>query len=80
LSLPLPPPFRDAAAGHVTPTGEPVRRLTGTILGHLGAEYVPVHPTLVVEIEADPTITSFTNRLRPRVHRLRPDQPADQLG
>jgi ATP-dependent DNA ligase len=80
LSLPLPPPFRDAAARHVTPTGEPVRRLPGTILGHPGAEYLPVLPTLVVEIEADPTITSFANRLRPRVHRLRPDQQPDQLG
>lgn len=78
LSLPLPPPFRDAAGRQVAATGEPVRRLPGTVLGHLGAEYLPVHPGLVVEIEAEPTISSFANRTRPRVHRLRPDlRPGD---
>jgi ATP-dependent DNA ligase len=78
LSLPLPPSFRDSAARHVMATGEPIRRLPGTVLGHQGAEYLPVHPRLVVEVEAEPTITTFTNRTRPRVHRLRPElHPAD---
>jgi ATP-dependent DNA ligase len=79
LSLPLPPKFRDAAGLHVVPTGEPVRHLHGTVFGHQGAEYLPVRPTLVVEAEGDPTIVSFTNRTRPRIHRLRPDLRPDQV-
>ena len=78
LSLPLPPAFRDEAAGLVTPTGEPRRRLPTTVLGQQGSEYVPVHPTLVVEAEAEATVASFTARLRPRIHRFRTDlTPAD---
>ena len=79
LSLPLPPAFRDQAGDHTMPTGEPVSRLPGTVLGHPGAEYLPVHPTLVVEAEADPTIFTFSNRTRPRVHRLRPDLHPEQI-
>ena len=78
LSLPLPPTFRDEAAHLVTPTGEPRRRLPTTVLGHEGSEYVPVHPTLVVEAEAEATVMTFTARLRPRIHRFRTDLiPAD---
>jgi ATP-dependent DNA ligase len=78
VSLPLPPPFRDAAGRKVAATGEPVRRLPDAAPGHLGAEYLPVHASLVVEVEAEPAISSFANRARPRVHRLRPDlRPAD---
>jgi hypothetical protein len=72
LSLPLPPAFRDEAARHVHPTGEPRRRMPTTVLGHDGTEYLPVHPTLTVEAEAEATVVTFTARLRPRVHRLRP--------
>ncbi len=78
LSLPLSPALRDAAARHVMATGEPVRRLPGAVLGHQGAEYLPVRPNLVVEVEAEPTISTFSNRTRPRVHRLRPElDPGD---
>jgi ATP-dependent DNA ligase len=73
LSLPLSPTLRDEAAGQVTPTGEPRRRLPTTVLGQQGAEYTPVHPTLVVEAEAEATVTTFTARLRPRIHRFRVD-------
>jgi len=73
LSLPLPPAFRDEAAQHVRPTDEPRRRLPTAVLGHEGTLYQPVHPTLVVEVEADATVMTFTARLRPRVHRLRTD-------
>ncbi|MBB4911497.1 ATP-dependent DNA ligase [Actinophytocola algeriensis] len=73
LSLPLPPMFRDEAARYVTPTGEPRRRLPTTVLGQEGSEYVPVHPTLVVEAEAEATVMTFTARLRPRIHRFRTD-------
>lgn len=37
-----------------------------------GTEYLPVHPDLVVEVEAESSVGSFTNRLRPRVYRVRP--------
>ena len=78
LSLPLPPAFRDEAAGLVVPTGEPRRRLPTTVLGQEGSEYVPVHPTLVVEAEAEAAVMTFTARLRPRIHRFRTDlTPAD---
>lgn len=73
LSLPLPPSFRDIVADQVSSTGEPLRRLPGAILGHPGTEYQPVHPTLVVEAEAEPTVETFSARLRPRVRRIRPD-------
>ncbi|HEX2131797.1 MAG TPA: hypothetical protein VHH15_09550, partial [Actinophytocola sp.] len=78
LSLPLPPALRDSAAPLVTPSDEPRRRLPGAVLGQRGTEYQPVHPTLVVEVEAEATVFAFTARLRPRVHRIRPDlTPAD---
>ncbi len=80
LSLPLAPAFRDEAAGLVIPTGEPRRRLPTTVLGHEGSEYVPVHPTLVVEAEAEATVTTFTARLRPRIHRFRTDLTAADLA
>lgn len=79
LSLPLPPAFRDEAARHVRPTGEPQRRLPTAVLGHEGTLYQPVHPTLVVEVEADATVLTFTARLRPRVHRLRTDLTAEDV-
>jgi ATP dependent DNA ligase-like protein len=77
LSLPLPPSFRDLVAEYVSSTGEPLRRLPGAILGHPGTEYQPVHPHLVVEAEAEPTVATFSARLRPRVHRIRPDLTPD---
>jgi hypothetical protein len=43
------------------------------VLGHPGTEYEPVQPTLVVEVETEPTVETFSGRLRPRVHRIRPD-------
>lgn len=72
LSLPLPPAVRDVAARHVESTGEPRQRLPG-VLGSAGTQYQPVHPSLVVEAETEATVMTFTARLRPRVHRLRPD-------
>jgi ATP-dependent DNA ligase len=78
LSLPLPPAMRDIAAPLVRSTGEPRRRLPGAVLGQQGTEYQPVHPTLVVEVEAEATVLTFNARLRPRVHRVRTDlTPAD---
>lgn len=79
LSLPLPPSLRDEAAARVTPTGEPRTRLPGSVMGHQGGEYQPVHATLVVEAEAEATVMSFNGRLRPRIHRLRPDVTVDEI-
>lgn len=73
LSLPLPPTFRDLVGEQVSATGEPPRRLPSAILEHPGTEYQPVHAHLVVEVEAEPTVETFSARLRPRVHRIRPD-------
>jgi ATP-dependent DNA ligase len=81
LSLPLSPAFRDEAAAHVQPTDEPRRRMPNFIMGNEGAEYQPVRPTLVVEVEADATVMTFSQRLRPRIHRFRPDlTPEDVVG
>lgn len=78
LSLPLSAPLRDETANHVEPTDEPRRRLPGFATGTEGTEYQPVHPTLVVEAEAEAAVMTFNARLRPRIHRLRPDlTPAD---
>lgn len=79
LSLPLPPALRDEAAARVTPTGEPRTRLPGSVMGHQGGEYQPVHATLVVEAEAEAIVMSFSGRLRPRIHRLRPDVTVDEI-
>lgn len=73
LSLPLSPALRDLIAQQISITGEPPQRLPGAVLGHPGTEYQPVHPQLVVEAEAEPTVQTFSVRLRPRVHRIRPD-------
>ena len=78
LSLPLPPALRNATAPLLEPTGEARRRLPG-VLGSDGTEYQPVHPTLVVEVEAEATVVSFNARLRPRIHRLRTDLTPDEL-
>jgi ATP-dependent DNA ligase len=80
LSLPLSPGLRAAITGNLTSTGEPRRQLPGGILGQEGTEYQPVQPTLVVEVETEPTVSTFNNRLRPRVHRLRLDLTVDDLS
>jgi hypothetical protein len=67
------------AAGLIESTGEPPRQLLD-ILGHSGTDYQPVHPTLVVEAETEPTVTTFNNRLRPRVHRLRTDLTVEDIN
>jgi hypothetical protein len=68
---------RREIAALVHPTDEPRGRLAST-MGAEGAEYQPVHPTPVVEAEADATVMTFSACLRPRIHRLRTDlTPAD---
>lgn len=80
LSLPLPPLLSPQLGARVKPTGEPPMRVSTALFGRGPTEYHPVAPELVVEIEAEPAITRFANRLRPRVHRLRPDLNATELG
>jgi hypothetical protein len=79
LSLPLAPTLRAAAGDHITTSGQPRTQLPGGILGQPGTEYQPVNPTLIVEAETEPTVTTFNNRLRPRIHRLRPDLTMDDI-
>jgi ATP-dependent DNA ligase len=74
LSHPLPTTLRAQARPHLYLTGEPpVRVSTGQFGGRGETEYKPVHPTLVVEVEAEGSVLAFASRLRPTVHRLRPD-------
>ncbi len=73
LSLPLAPALRAQVGGHVTVTGDPPVRVSTGVFGHGHTLYQPVLPELVVEVEAEVSVESFTNRLRPRVHRVRPD-------
>ncbi len=79
LSLPLSPSFRDEIASRVRATDEPRQRMPAFAMGGEGAEYQPVLPTLVVEAEADAAVTTFTARLRPRIHRLRPDLTPEDI-
>ncbi|WP_434445321.1 hypothetical protein [Lentzea sp. E54] len=74
LSQPLSPALRAEAGPHLDITGEPPARVSTGQFGSRGeTEYKPVHPTLVVEVEAEGSVHAFTNRLRPTVYRLRPD-------
>jgi ATP-dependent DNA ligase len=78
LSLPLAPPLRYQIGRRVRLTGEPGRQISGAF-GQGRAEYRPVRPELVVEVEAEASVATFTSRLRPRVHRPRPDLTAADL-
>lgn len=73
LSLPLSPQLRDTAGAYVTSIGEPMARVSSGVFGRPSTEYQPVRPELVVEIEAEAAVVDFGSRLRPRVHRLRPE-------
>jgi ATP-dependent DNA ligase len=79
LALPLDARLRDQAAGHLTATDEPPIRLSAGVFGRGRTEYQPVHPTLIVEAETEASVESFSSRLRPRVHRLRPDLTVEDL-
>lgn len=74
LSLPLAPSMQGQAGPHLTFTDEPPARVsTGQFGSRSDTEYKPVHPTLIVEVEAEGSVHAFSNRLHPTVHRLRPD-------
>lgn len=79
LALPLDARLRAQVAGHLTATGEPPTRLSAGVFGRGRTEYQPVHPTLIVEAEAESSVESFSSRLRPRVHRLRLDLTVEDL-
>ncbi|MFI5606862.1 hypothetical protein [Amycolatopsis sp. NPDC051903] len=71
LSMPLTSALRDQVGAHVRVTGEPAVRVPTGGFGRGQTEYLPTVPELVVEVEAEASIETFTNRLRPRVYRLR---------
>lgn len=79
LSLPLSPHLSTQIGERVTLTGAPARSISGAF-GHGRTEYRPVVPELVVEVEAEAAVATFTSRLRPRVHRLRPDLTITDLA
>ncbi|GGS34747.1 MULTISPECIES: ATP-dependent DNA ligase [Actinokineospora] len=79
LSLPLPTPLRDEVGRHVAVTGERAELASGGGFGRSRTEYLPVHPTLVVEVEAEASAEFFTNRLRPAVRRLRVDMTVEDV-
>lgn len=81
LSHPLPQNLRTPAGHLVTTTGDAPRTISTGLFGTgSGTPYLPVHPSLVVEIQAEGTVLAFTNRLRPTVQRLRPDLTPDDLA
>jgi ATP-dependent DNA ligase len=73
LSLPLTPAVAKQVGERVTLTGEPPQRVSPGVFGRGQTEFRPVLPELVVEVEAEASVESFTSRLRPRVHRVRLD-------
>jgi ATP-dependent DNA ligase len=82
VTLPIGDRLRGEIAPLLRPAG-PARELPGTVGGLPGADpipYVPVHPDLVLEIEADQAAPTEFGRFRhrPRAVRLRPDlRPGD---
>lgn len=80
LSLPLPPQLRDSAAQHITPTGGPPVPISSGVFGQARIEYQPVRPELIVEVQVEASVETFTSRLRPRVHRIRTDLTVEDLG
>lgn len=80
LSLPLAPPLRRQVGSRVTTTGAPAVYASAGGFGRGRTEYRPVRPDVVVEVEAEPTVESFRSRQRPRVHRLRLDLDAGDVG
>jgi ATP-dependent DNA ligase len=74
LSMPLSARLGREIGEHITVTGEPARPFTGGgPFGPARTEFVPVKPEVVVEIEAEASIVTGRSRLRPTVHRRRPD-------
>ncbi|WP_158835087.1 hypothetical protein [Streptomyces sp. NRRL S-350] len=82
VTLPIPTELRGEVAPLLRPAG-PLAELPGTVGGLPGAPpiaYLPIEPTVVIEIEADQAApTEFSRyRHRPRAIRLRADlTPAD---
>ncbi|UUV32326.1 hypothetical protein NQK81_02405 [Amycolatopsis roodepoortensis] len=79
LSLPVTPAVAAQVGEHVMPTGEPPQKVSSAVFGRGQTEFRPVRPDLVVEVEAEASVTSFTSRLRPRVHRVRTDLTIEDL-
>lgn len=64
LSLPLPPRLGQQIGERVTLTGEPARWVAGSF-GQGRTEYRPVLPELVVEVQAEGSVMTFTSRCGP---------------
>ena len=73
FSVSVRPGVRAALTGRLRSTGDR-RQLAGVVgglPGHPGADYVPVEPTVLVEVEADPLVEWGVFRHRPRVLRIK---------
>lgn len=84
ISLPVPTNLRAELTTALRPDEEhpEPRELPGVAAGLPGTEpitYLPVHPDIVVEIEADTAIEFGRWRHRPHVLRIRPDLHATDL-
>ncbi|MEV0066653.1 hypothetical protein [Amycolatopsis sp. NPDC050768] len=73
LSLPLSPTLRSQVGDKSGSPVNPAARVSTGVFGRGQTEYRPVVLELVVEVEAEASLEIFTNRLRPRVYRLRTD-------
>ncbi|WIX82838.1 hypothetical protein QRX50_19685 [Amycolatopsis carbonis] len=80
LSHALSDALRAEAGPHLALTGEGSRKISTGVFGRPSVtEYRPVHPSLVVEVRAESSVLVFTNRQRPRVHRVRLDLSPDDV-
>ncbi|WP_410583825.1 hypothetical protein [Amycolatopsis sp. lyj-108] len=79
LSQPITPEIASEVAGQVRLTGEPPQKVSSGVFGRGQTQFRPVIPDVVVEVRVEATIATFTNRLRPKVHRVRPDLTVHDL-
>ncbi|MGY6658686.1 hypothetical protein ACXIZN_41660 [Amycolatopsis sp. TRM77291] len=79
LSLPIRSATRTEIGEQMRPIGEPPQQLSGGAFGRGRTEFRPVHPEVIVEVEAETAVAIFANRLRPRVHRVRTDLTVEDL-
>lgn len=73
VSLPVPRHLLRAVTEALTPADLPRRTLPGVVgglPGQRGTEYLPVVPTLLVEVSADPVAEYGRFRHRPRILRV----------
>jgi ATP-dependent DNA ligase len=74
VSLPLSGQIRAALTDRLTPLGDTYQELPGVVgglPGHPVLRYLPVHPTVTVEVDTDAAVEFGRFRHRPRVRHVR---------